>query len=194
VFWQSGCKSFDRHEEAQVFNLKTFRSAFRPVRPSQGERRLHNRALAYWNDLREEHELPLVDRFNFSEFESISSHGFLLELFTHDEPTVTHVGDVLYEEAGSPPLPANLDEISQDTLLGRFARRWEQVTTLREPFTSEHVFTTFAGYRISCRGVLLPLSTSGYVADSIFGVISWKSEKVAQREEGRRVSAKDGDA
>ena len=180
-------------EGSTVFDIKALRSAFKAARPHQAERRLHNRALAYWSGLKHEHEFPLVERFNFQKFESISSHGFLLDLITYTEPTVTYVGDVLYEEAGCSSMPTKLTEISEDSLLGQFARRWEHVTTLGEPFISEYDFTTFAGYRVSCRGVLLPLSTAGNVVDSIFGVISWKSEKVAQDSETYRSGAVLGD-
>jgi hypothetical protein len=161
-----------------VFKLSTMKGAFSAVWPGEAERRLHNRALAYWSALKSDYAYPLVEQFDFCKFETISSHGFLLDLFTYGEPTITFVGDVLGEEAECFSLPARLKDISEDSLLGQFAGRWSEIATTGKPQTSEYVFETFAGYRVFCRGVLLPLSDLGTTVDCIFGVISWKSEKI----------------
>ena len=82
----------------------------------------------------------------------------------------------------SSPLIALVD-VPDTSLLGKFGRRYPQALIERAPVTTEYVFDTDAGYRISCRGVLLPFSGSEDSIDHVYGVVSWKSEQIANFEE-----------
>src|SRR3546814_10853327 len=73
---------------------------------------------------------------------------------------LTHVGLVLRDEASVKSVPIALTDVAPDTLLGQFAGRWNEVLDSRKPVEAEYVFVTEAGYRVFCRGVLLPLSRS----------------------------------
>src|SRR3546814_14136375 len=53
--------------------------------------------------------------------------------------------------------------------------------TLRTPVMAEYDFVTNGGYHVLCRGALLPLSSDGVMLDHVYGVISWKSEKIRNR-------------
>lgn len=141
------------------------------------ERRLNRRALLYWNSLGREGELVAVGKFDPDALEDCSSHGFMLDLGDADAPIVRHVGPVLHEEADIAALPVALADVSERSLLGQFGRRWKDVLSRQQPVTAEYDFTTDS-YRILCRGVLLPLSSDGRGIDHVYGVISWKSEKL----------------
>src|SRR3546814_20117610 len=91
---------------------------------------------------------------------------------------LTHVGLVLRDEASVTSVPIARTDVAPDTLFGQFAGRWNEVLDSRKPVEAEYVFVTEAGYRVFCRGVLLPLSSSVSEIDHIYGVISWKSEKL----------------
>ncbi|MDP3677127.1 MAG: hypothetical protein Q8R44_18825 [Novosphingobium sp.] len=142
------------------------------------ERRLHRKALLYWDSLRREREFPLLDEFDFLKLEDGFTQGLLLDLSDSCHPLLTHVGHVLREEAELAALPVMLNDVSPASLVGQFGRRWEQVLSERKPVESEYDFITEAGYHVYCRGVLLPLSTEGSSINQIYGVIGWKSEKV----------------
>ncbi|MBK5265647.1 MAG: hypothetical protein JJE34_10515 [Alphaproteobacteria bacterium] len=155
---------------------KIFRSA--GLRPTWAlERRLNRRALLYWQSIKHDGELVAVDRFDPQALEDCSAHGFMLDLRQVHAPIVCHVGPVLLEEADLTELPVSLADVSQRSLLGQFARRWKDVLSGQQPVTAEYDFVT-ESYQILCRGVLLPLSSDGQTIDHVYGVISWKSEKL----------------
>lgn len=157
--------------------MKIVRNAsFRPALPR--ERRLHRRAMIYWDGLKRGRELPLLEEFNFFELEDREGHGFLLDLRDAGEPLVAQVGAVLRDEGELADVPMKLDDVPPASLLGQFGRRWKQVLSERKPAVSEYDFVTAAGYHVYCRGVLLPLTSDGSAIDHVYGVISWKSEKV----------------
>lgn len=160
--------------------MKIVRNATR--RPAR-ERRLHRRAMLYWEGLKCEREFPLLEEFNFFELEDHAAHGFLLDLRDAGEPLVTQVGDVLRDEGDLACVPVKLDDVPPTSLLGQFGRRWKQVLSERKPAVSEYDFVTAAGYHVYCRGVLLPLSSDGAAIDHVYGVITWKSEKVQALDE-----------
>lgn len=151
-------------------------------RAAAGERRLHRRAASYWRSLTNGRAVPLLKDLDFTCSEEFEFHGFLLHI-DGDKPALTHVGEILLDEAElSSPLIA-LDDVPVTSLLGQFGRRYPQVLIERAPITTEYVFDTNAGYRISCRGVLLPFSASGDSIDHVYGVVSWKSEQIADFDE-----------
>jgi hypothetical protein len=140
------------------------------------ERRLHKRASKYWHSLTSGGEIPRQEKFNFSGDEDFFSRGFLLSL-TEVEPAFVHIGDILQDEAQIATCSANLHEVSASSLLGQFGRRYPNVLTDKQPFMSEYIFDTGAGFRVFCRGVLLPLSSTGETLDRIYGIVSWKANK-----------------
>ena len=163
-----------------MFDFKSMLSEFRRRPAHARERRLHNRATLYWREQGKNHAFPLVSTFDASQIEDFYSHGFLLDLAAGQEPIVAEIGAVLREEADLPEGPVPLRDVRPTSLLGQFGARHKVVLEEQQPLTSEYVFTTEAGYRVSCRGVLLPLSSEGLVIDHVYGVVSWKSERVAE--------------
>ena len=146
------------------------------------ERRLHRRAATYWQTSRKGASIPLLANFDFACDEEFSSRGFLLNV-EHARPVLIHVGEILMDEAGLSSPTIALEVVPAETLLGRFGRRYSQAIDARAPVTTEHVFDTSAGYRISCRAALLPFSATGDSIDYVYGVISWKSELIAHSED-----------
>jgi hypothetical protein len=100
----------------------------------------------------------------------------LLDLASTEAPRFEMVGSILCDEADLTRAPASFDDAPPESLLGRFAARWVEVAATGDPIVSEYEFETHAGYKVSCRGVLLPLSNLGSHLDWVLGVISWKSE------------------
>jgi hypothetical protein len=143
----------------------------------RAERRLNRRALLYWRSIGREGDLVAVNKFDPQALEDCSSHGFMLDLRDVAAPLICHVGPVLQEEADITHLPITLADVPPRSLVGQFGRRWEEVLSQQQPVTAEYDFTTDR-YHIFCRGVLLPLSSDGLTIDHVYGVISWKSEKL----------------
>ena len=150
-------------------------------RTAATERRLHRRAASYWHSLRDGTDVPLLKDFDFTISEEFASRGFLVHI-DKDGPVLSHVGEILMDEAElASPLVA-LADVPAKSLLGQFGRRYAQALVERIPVTTEHVFDTDAGYRISCRSVLLPFRGAGDMIDHVYGVVSWKSEKIEKSE------------
>lgn len=150
----------------------------RRLRSARAERRLHNRALIYWEERSDGRDFAALSQFNIADLEGVHPHSFILDLTFRDDPVIASAGDLLCEEADLPGAPARLKDVRPSSLLGQFARRWELVVEERRPLTSEYVFTTDAGFRVYCRGVLLPLSATGCDIDHLCGVVGWKSVKL----------------
>lgn len=142
------------------------------------ERRLHKRAMLYWHTMRRDREFVLLSEFDPLSLEDRSSHGFLLDLTDQFAPMLRYIGPILREEAAVTAKVVALKGVCDTSLLSRFASRFPEVLELRKPVTAEYDFVTGAGYRVLCRGALVPLSSDGITLDHVYGVISWKSEKV----------------
>ncbi|MDT9599633.1 PAS domain-containing protein [Sphingosinicella rhizophila] len=143
------------------------------------ERRLHIRALLHWQAAAGGRDLVPLEGFDWLAFEDRSSHVFLLDLTDEAEPAFAYVGPVLRDEADVSGDDIRLDQVPPDSLLARFAGQFPQVVASGAPITADYEFVTPAGYRVLCRGVLVPLSKSGSRIDHVCGWISWKSEKAA---------------
>jgi hypothetical protein len=149
------------------------------ARPPVRERRLHARVLMYWQGVARGRDLVPLEEFDWLSLEEDSSHGFLLDLRQPDLPVFSYVGPVLAEEARIDGMPAALASVGANSLLARFGSQFQTVLDSAKPITADYEFVTAAGYRVLCRGALLPLSTSGVAIDHVYGAVSWKSEKVA---------------
>lgn len=143
------------------------------------ERRLHIRALHYWQAAATGQDLVSLKGFDWLAFEDRSSHCFLLDLTNPAEPLLAYVGPVLRDEADVEGDQILLSKVPQDSLLSRFATQFPKIVETNAPITADYEFVTAAGYRVLCRGVLVPLSKSGTKVDHVCGWISWKSEKQA---------------
>jgi hypothetical protein len=145
------------------------------------ERRLHKRAVLYWWHARGERDVAVLADFDPLEIEDDFSHGFLLDLRAADDPVFTYIGPVLAQEAGVEGDRVHLASVPETSLLMRFASHRARALASGQPETAEYDFVTFAGYHVLCRGALLPLSADGVTLDHVYGVVSWKSEKVANQ-------------
>lgn len=164
-----------------------FRFADRLMRRS--ERRLHKRAIAYWQSLAIDGDTPRQEHFDFSSDPEFSAKGFLLD-FRGSSPFFLHVGDILQDEANIASHQVALADVSETSLVGQFARRYPDILENRQPAISEYTIDTDVGYRVYCRGALLPLRSIGEAVDCVYGVVSWKSElKSAHREAPQASSA-----
>lgn len=142
------------------------------------ERRLHKRAVLYWWHARGEREVVALADFDPLEIEDDFSYGFMLDLRAADGPVLTYIGPVLAQEAGVDGDRIRLASVPETSLLMRFASHHARALASGQPETAEYEFVTFAGYQVLCRGALLPLSADGVTLDHVYGVVSWKSEKL----------------
>lgn len=147
-------------------------------KPPPQERRLHKRAMLYWHALKRDREFVLLDAFDAVALEDRSTHGFLLDLTEVTAPVLRFIGPVLRDEASIKGKDVALSIVEPGSLLKRFADRFPEVLASRKPVLAEYDFVTSADYHVLCRGILLPLSSDGVQLDHVYGVISWKSEKV----------------
>lgn len=142
------------------------------------ERRLHRRAVLYWERIRRGEQVPTLQDFDPLAIEDDFNHGFLLVLGEPGQPMFASVGPVLEQEAGIEGMPIGYDRVPNGSLLKRFACHYPRVLRSGAPEMAEYDFVTAAGYHVLCRGALLPLSSDGRTIDHVYGVVSWKSQKV----------------
>lgn len=161
-----------------MFESFDFLRRWRGDAPGRLERRLHRRTVDYWREARGDAALLSLDRFDPAAVEDRLDQGFLVDL-TGPEPRLARIAPVLQDEAGLDGETAALAEVPAESLLARFAAHHSRAVDTGEPVTAEYDFVTAAGWHVLCRGALLPLSAGGERVDHVYGVISWKSEKVA---------------
>lgn len=156
---------------------------FTRSKPAALERRLHKRAVRYWERAIGSADYLRLSKFDPASVEDALSHGFMLDVTDPAAPVFTSVGPVLQDEAGLECGIALFETVEETSLLARFSSRYLEVIETRAPVTAEYDFVTAAGYQVLCRGALLPLSSSGERVDHVYGVISWRSQKVAPERE-----------
>lgn len=164
-----------------MFEGFDFLKSWRSGAPARPERRLHRRTVDYWRQARGDAAFLRLDLFDPATVEDRLDQGFLVDL-TGSAPRLARIAPVLQDEAGLEGETAPLDDVPADSLLARFAAHHPRAVETGEPVMAEYDFVTAAGWHVLCRGALLPLSAGGERVDHVYGVISWKSEKVPDRE------------
>lgn len=159
-----------------MFEAFDFLKSWRRDAPSRLERRLHRRAAGYWREARGDGRFVNLAGFDPGAIEEQLDQGFLLDL-TGPAPVFARIAPVLQDEAGIEGEASALADVPPGSLLARFAAHYRRAVETGEPAMAEYDFVTDAGWRVLCRGALLPLSAGGERVDHVYGVISWKSEK-----------------
>lgn len=162
----------------RMFAMIDFFRGLGRTSPARLERRLHRRAVQYWRSALGESRYLRLDRFNPKAVEDRLDQGFLLDLRDPEAPAVSRIAPVLQDEAGVESDAVALPAVAESSLLARFAAHYSQVLVTEQPVMAEYDFVTEAGYRVLCRGALLPLSSEGDRVDHVYGIISWKSHRV----------------
>ena len=96
---------------------RLIRAALVRSREPASERRIHQRALTYWQSVRGDHKVPLVMHFDFLEREGLADHGFLLDICDATAPKFVSAGAILLEEADLTSTPDLLSVVRSRSLL-----------------------------------------------------------------------------
>ncbi len=162
----------------RMFGMIDFLRSLSRASPARLERRLHRRAVLYWRQAVGESRYLRLDRFSPEAVEDRLDQGFLLDLRDPSAPALSRIAPVLRDEADIESEAVALPAVPAWSLLARFAAHYPQVLASEQPVMAEYDFVTDAGYRVLCRGALLPLSSAGDRVDHVYGVVTWKSHRV----------------
>lgn len=141
------------------------------------ERRLQVRAHNHWLSLVSGSELPAVEDLQLELLGDMTLHGVLLDLTLGTaSPAIIFLGERLAEECGDGVELFSIGDVPSRSLLSQLTDHCLEVAANRAPVGFDVGFSDRGGRPILARGILLPFSSNGKVADFIFGVISWKED------------------
>lgn len=141
------------------------------------ERRLQVRAHNHWLSLVSGSELPAVEDLQLELLGDMTAHGVLLDLTLGTaSPAIIFLGERLAQECGDGVELFSLGDVPSRSLLSQLTDHCLEVAANRAPVGFDVGFSDRGGRPILARGILLPFSSNGKVADFIFGVISWKED------------------
>ena len=141
------------------------------------ERRLQVRAHNHWLSLVSGSELPAVEDLQLELLGDMTAHGVLLDLTLGTaSPAIIFLGERLAQECGDGVELFSLGDVPSRSLLSQLTDHCLEVAANRAPVGFDVGFADRGGRPILARGILLPFSSNGKVADFIFGVISWKED------------------
>ncbi len=146
-----------------------------PLMAAIDERRMHERAYAYWVSLLDGRTFPSVADLDPSTLDDFAPHSVLLD-FTqdHETPTLRYIGKTLREECGLPVGELDLKSVPTRSLISRLTDHFFEIIANRAPIGFEAEFVSQRGNNTLYRGILMPLSSDGADIDFIYGVINWK--------------------
>jgi hypothetical protein len=152
-------------------------SVERPAPVGRDERRLQVRAHNHWLSLASGLELPAVEDLHLDQIGEMASQGVMLDLtLGAASPTIIFLGEKLAEECGESVELFSIGDVPNRSLLRQLTDHCLEVAASRAPVGFDVGFSDRSGCPILARGILLPFSSNGKVADFIFGVISWKED------------------
>ena len=138
------------------------------------ERRMQGRAYNHWLNLISGNELPAIEDLHLDQLGDLAAQGVLLDLtLGAARPSIIVLGEKLAEDCGEGLEIFSVSDVPSRSLLSQLTDHCMEVAATLAPVGFEAEFADHKGRPILSRGILLPFSSNGKVADFIFGVISW---------------------
>ena len=142
---------------------------------SQAERRLGNRFLSYWEELRGYRPYPLISDISLEDMREFAPYIFNIELSPDGgDATVRFIGTEIEAACGPEVLNKTLGELPSGGMLGRALRVLGEVTTSGQPVFTSDEYLDEAGDAVLFRAVLLPFSNDGEAVTHVFGAMNRK--------------------
>jgi hypothetical protein len=164
-----------RSDKADVDGEEGAPADIGPIDPGQNERRLSVQAYNHWLSLVLGEELPAIEDLHLGELGDMAARGVLFDLtLGAASPSIIFLGAELTAECGKDIEIFSIRDVPSRSLLSQLAENCLEVAATRAPAGFDVGFTDHAGHPILARGMLLPFSSNGKIADFVFGVISWK--------------------
>ena len=143
------------------------------------DKRLTNRLLEYWDDLRKERALPDIMHFNSSMMEDVWSHCFKLKV----EPISSHKANYYYDFCGKDIVDMCGKDFSGNQVNAAthmfpgagIIRRIDTLLGAPFPVTEDGQVVTDGGKMIKFRSCLLPFGTQQKMVTHVIGAVSWKA-------------------
>ncbi len=147
---------------------------FGPEAAFRDERRMQGRAYNYWLSLISGNELPAIEDLHLEQLGDMAAHAVLLDLtLGAASPSIILLGEKLAEDCGEGLEIFSIGDVPSRSLLSQLTDHCLEAAATFAPVGFDAEFADRNGRPILSRGILLPFSSNGKVADFIFGVISW---------------------
>ena len=145
---------------------------------SDDDRRLANRFLRYWEELRGDQHFPSPTDLDFDNISEFIPHAFNVDLTTGiGDPTIRFAGKNLARECGGEVANKRLSELPPKTLLAQTVMHVGEVVTSAEPVFVSNRFVTPQDREVLFRAVMLPFSSTGEQIDYVIGAVNCKSAR-----------------
>jgi chromosome partitioning protein len=143
---------------------------------TNSDRRLANRFLKYWDDLRGDKDFPLIGDLNLDDVGEFVPFTFNLDLSANrDDPRFRFVGRQLIRDCGGDVTNQGVSRLLPHSCLARAVQQRSEVISEGKPCMVADEFTDAQGNKVLYRAVMLPFSSTGDQIDFIIGAVNSKT-------------------
>lgn len=146
------------------------------------ERRFHNKALSIWKDVRQGLTFPKLSDFNPADLARFKDNTLILDVRSlSNGPTISLISPAIIqhfypEDEEKDFVGHSIDELEDDTVIGRMTKHYHAVLRDKKPITIETFFMNRYGVRYLFRGIFLPISDAGRDIELLWCVVNWKED------------------
>jgi chromosome partitioning protein len=143
---------------------------------SHRDKRLANRFLNYWEELRGDKDYPLISDLNLDDVGEFVPHTFNIDLSasSHD-PKFRFLGRQLIRDCGGDITNQGVSRLLPQSCLARAVQQRHEVVSEGKPCMISDEFDDSEGNKVLYRAVMLPFSSTGEKVDFIIGAINSKT-------------------
>jgi len=143
---------------------------------SHADKRLANRFLKYWEDLRGDQDYPLISELNLDDVGEFVPYTFNLDLSGNpDDPKFRFLGRQLIRDCGGDVTNQGVSQLLPQSCLARAIQQRHEVVSEGKPCIVADEFDNAEGNRVLFRAVMMPFSSRGAKIDFIIGAINSKT-------------------
>ncbi len=148
---------------------------------SHADKRLANRFLKYWEELRGDQDFPLISDLNLDHLGEFVPYIFNIDLsFGTDDPEFRFLGRQLVRDCGGDITNQGISRLLPRSCLARAVGRRGEVTSEGKPCMIADEFVDADGNKVFYRAVMMPFSSTGDTIDFIIGAINSKTVKLSR--------------
>lgn len=138
------------------------------------DRRLHYRALAFWQDAAADKEFPALAEIDPAKIDFLADQSFVIDVSGGIEaPMISYSGKTIDDACGESVIGKISTDLPGHTVFFHLADHFVEVIANRAPISFEAEYTTIEKIQRRYRGILLPTSETGSAITAIVGVLGW---------------------
>ncbi len=147
---------------------------------THADKRLANRFLKYWENLRGDQDYPLISELNLDDVGEFVPYTFNLDLTGNPaDPKFRFLGRQLIRDCGGDVTNQGVSQLLPQSCLARAIQQRHEVVSEGKPCMVADEFVNAEGNQVLFRAVMLPFSSRGEKIDFIIGAVNSKTVELS---------------